>query len=117
MRQDVEDEICFARNVAVDVVGELLGEIEFELGVGVAVGGIGAEVVAQGEVVVEGERSGWANVEVLGTDGFNEPVGVTVGDALVAAVLVAESSEGTGDGGEAVSGGDDDVEIDDGLGR
>ena len=53
--EDVEDEAGLAGNIAVDVGGELNGEILLELGIGIAVGIVGAEVVAQNEVVVQRE--------------------------------------------------------------
>ena len=114
--EELGDEGGFAFDIGVDVVGELLGELFFEVAIGLGGLGVGAEVVSEEEVVGEAFGAGEAEIEVMfepGDVGVGGVVGegFTAGDAEVAAMLVA-------DGGEALDGlldegggGDDDVDV------
>jgi hypothetical protein len=114
--QDVGNEVCFAREIGVAVVAEFYGERFFELAVLLYSFGMGAEVVAEGDVALELAGFGWAEVEVVAVGVRGGEEGFALGDTEVALVDVAELGEALDGGGEVGGGAEEDVEVDDRFG-
>src|ERR1035441_8635461 len=110
------DEGCLAVAVGVPVGAEPRGEGSFQLRVGAGLAGVRAQVVAESEMSGQFRASGRGDVEVVSGRGGRAGEGFPAGDAEVCFVAVAEGGE-LADGCRQVgAGGDDDVDVDDGLG-
>src|SRR5215470_14531962 len=94
------DEGCLAVAIGISVGAELFGEGSLQLRVSAGLAGVGAQVVAEGEVACQFAAAGGADVEVVSGPGGGAGEGFPPGDAEVAFMLVAEGTESADDRGQ-----------------
>src|SRR5690606_38994611 len=114
--EEFDDQGGLGAHVGVDVVRVAGGELELEGAVALGGGGVRAQVVAQREVIPQGEAVFAHDVEVVGRRTFGPGEGFAPFDAEVTAVYVPEASEPLDClGDERGVPGHHDVDIDDRL--